>query len=88
METAQVFGIVGALIAQCAGIPQFMRLLKTRRARDVSQLTFVMLLTGAIIMLVYFTVNFDLVGVVFNTIGLVMDTILIVTVSILRRRND
>jgi len=82
-----IFGIVGALIAQAAGVPQFMRLLKTHTANDVSLLTFVMLLCGAIIMLIYFIINFDLVGVVFNTIGLIMDTTLVITVVIFRRRN-
>jgi MtN3 and saliva related transmembrane protein len=87
MGSEQAFGILGALIAQSAGIPQFMRLLKTRTANDVSLLTFVMLLTGAIIMLTYFIVNFDVVGVVFNTIGLIMDSTLIVTVILFRRAN-
>jgi len=87
LDSSQTFGIVGALIAQAAGVPQFMRLLKTHTAHDVSLLTFVMLLCGAIIMLIYFIINFDLVGVVFNTIGLIMDTTLVITVVIFRRRN-
>jgi MtN3 and saliva related transmembrane protein len=82
----QVFGIIGALIAQSAGVPQFLRLLKTRTANDVSLLTFVMLFIGAVIMLTYFSVNFDLVGVLFNTIGLLMDLTLIITVILFRRR--
>ena len=88
VDSASVFGIIGALIAQSAGIPQFMRLLKTRQARDVSLLTFVMLLIGATIMLTYFIVNFDLVGVIFNSIGLLMDATLVVTVIIFRRARN
>lgn len=81
-----VYGIIGAVIAQAAGIPQFLRLLKTRRARDVSLLTFVMLDVGDIIALVYFIRNPDLVGLVMTVIGTVIVTALVIVTVVLRRR--
>mgnify|MGYP001087613561 FL=1 len=82
----EVFGVIGAIVSQAAGIPQLLRLLKTRKARDVSLLTFIMLLVGNLIMLFYFSICFDIVGLTFSSFGTVMCLILIV-VTILFRRN-
>ena len=56
------------------------------RARDVSLLTFIMLCVGNLIMLFYFSISFDIVGLTFSSFGTVMCLILIV-VTILFRRN-
>ena len=82
----EVFGVIGAIISQAAGVPQLLRLFKTRKARDVSLLTFVMLCVGNLIMLFYFSINLDIVGLTFSSFGTVMCLILIV-VTILFRRN-
>ncbi len=82
----EVFGVIGAIISQAAGIPQLLRLFKTRKARDVSLLTFIMLCVGNLIMLFYFSISFDIVGLTFSSFGTVMCLILIV-VTILFRRN-
>ena len=82
----EVFGMIGAIISQAAGIPQLLRLFKTRKARDVSLLTFIMLCVGNLIMLFYFSINLDIVGLTFSSVGTVMCLILIV-VTILFRRN-
>lgn len=82
----EVFGVIGAIVSQAAGIPQLLRLLKTRKARDVSLLTFIMLWVGNLIMLVYFSICFNIVGLTFSSFGTVMCLILIV-VTILFRRN-
>jgi len=82
----EVFGVIGAIISQAAGIPQLLRLFKTRKARDVSLLTFIMLCVGNLIMLFYFSISFDIVGLTFSSFGTLMCLILIV-VTILFRRN-
>ena len=82
----EVFGMIGAIVSQAAGIPQLLRLLKTRKARDVSLLTFIMLCVGNLIMFFYFSIYFDIVGLTFSSFGTVMCLILIV-VTILFRRN-
>ena len=74
----EVFGVIGAIISQAAGIPQLLRLFKTRKARDVSLLTFIMLCVGNLIMLFYFSISFDIVGLTFSSFGTVMCLILIV----------
>ena len=81
-----IYGIIGAVIAQAAGIPQFLRLLKTKRARDVSLTTFLMLLVGNIIALVYFLRNPEPVGLVMTTIGTVIVTALVILTIVLRRK--
>ena len=81
-----IYGIAGAVIAQAAGIPQFLRLLKTRQARDVSLTTFVMLDIGDIIALTYFVRNPDPVGLTMTIIGTVIVTILVITTIVLRKK--
>ena len=52
----EVFGVIGAIVSQAAGIPQLLRLFKMRMARDVSLLAFIMLWVGNLIMLFYFSI--------------------------------
>ena len=85
MEAA--YGIAGAVIAQTAGIPQFLRMLKTRRARDVSLTTYLMLEIGDIIALVYFIRNPDPVGLTMTVIGTIVVTALVVITIVLRKRS-
>ena len=80
------YGIVGAVIAQSAGIPQILRMVKTKRARDVSLTTFVMLLVGDVITLTYFIRNLDPVGLLMSILGVITVVVLVVITYVLRRR--
>ena len=82
----EMFGLMGALISREAGMPQFLRLLKTRPAHNVSLLTFLMLLIGNLIMLSYFATNVDPVGLTFGTLG--AGTCLLLTVAMITLRRS
>ena len=82
-----IYGIAGAIIAQAAGIPQILRMLKTKSARDVSLTTFIMLDIGDAITLTYFIRNPDPVGLTMTIIGTVIVSVLVVLTIVLRRRN-
>ena len=82
------YGIIGALIAQGAGIPQILRMLKTRKARDVSLTTFIMLLVGDFITLTYFIRNPDPVGLTMTIFGVITVTVLVVITITLRKNSD
>ena len=84
----EVFGVIGAIISQAAGVPQLLRLFKTRKARDVSLLTFVMLCVGNLIMLYYFSINLDAVGLTFSSFGTVMCLTLTVVIILFRRNTN
>ena len=81
------YGIAGAVIAQGAGIPQILRMLKTRKARDVSLTTFIMLLVGDFITLTYFIRNPDPVGLTMTIFGITTVTALVIITIVLRKNS-
>ena len=80
------YGIAGGVIAQSAGTPQILRMLKTKRARDVSLTTFIMLLVGDVITFTYFIRNLDFVGLVMSILEVITVGVLIVITYVLRRK--
>jgi lipid-A-disaccharide synthase-like uncharacterized protein len=86
LDWEAIVGLIGVATSQAAGLTQILRLLKTKTAHDVSLLTFVFLISGALVMLLYFIANPDIVGLAFNSLSLVMDITILVMILAYRRR--
>lgn len=75
--TIEILAIMGAILSQAAGLPQIYVLLKTKKARDVSLATFILIGISDLIMFPYFACKKDTVGLILTILGFFCVSILV-----------
>jgi len=63
-----LIGLMGAACTTIAGLPQVIKILKTKRTRDISLLMYIVLIVGLFLWLIYGLAIKDLPLIVANTI--------------------
>lgn len=85
--TTEILGIIAGLIISCCYIPQIIKIYKTKRARDISLLMYIMLVISLILWIIY-SFKVDLLALkITNILGLTMVTIILAN-KIIRMPND
>jgi MtN3 and saliva related transmembrane protein len=69
MDTLIVLGLVAGALTTGSTVPQVLKILKTRSARDVSTLFFLLMAAGMLLWLVYGALRSDLVIVLWNAVS-------------------
>lgn len=78
MSLITVIGLVAATLTTTAFVPQVLKSMKTKSAKDLSLGTFAMLCCGVFLWLIYGILNQDLPIILSNAITLLLATTLLV----------
>jgi len=82
MDYIQIIGLVAAVLTTAANIPQTYKIIKTKSTKDISVLTYSMLIVGFILWVVYGVIREDYPVLIANSISvLVCSTILFLKFS-------
>lgn len=70
MDSIILVGLVAGALTTSSSIPQVVKILQTRSARDVSALFFVLMAAGMLLWLLYGLARADIALVLWNTVSL------------------
>lgn len=77
MEYVIILGLIAGALTTSSTIPQVLKILKTKSARDVSALFFGLMSAGMILWLIYGAARSDLALVLWNAVSLTMCLIIL-----------
>ena len=78
MDFIQILGFSAALLTTAANIPQAYKIIRDKSTKDISALTYSMLLSGLILWIVYGIKTDDLPVIMANSISALISTIILV----------
>lgn len=73
-----LIGLMGAACTTIAGLPQVIKILKTKRTRDISLLMYIVLIVGLFLWLIYGLTIKDLPLIVANTITFSLAVVILI----------
>jgi MtN3 and saliva related transmembrane protein len=76
----QIFGWLGLILLQSSNIPQLYKSIKTKKTKDISLFSAIIVFFGLSCYLIYSVIQKDLVYIVSNLIGLCFNTTMIVLI--------
>ncbi len=79
VDLVKAIGLVAACCTTLAFVPQALRAVRTRQTKDISLLTFLMLVIGILLWLTYGLLIGDLPLILSNTITLVLASAILAT---------
>lgn len=77
MNWTHMAGLLGVLIVSLSGIPQLVKIMKTKSVQDLSLPFFLLLVTGVVLLTVYTVAIGNLIYTVGNALTLVVTLIII-----------
>lgn len=72
MDTTILLGLVAGALTTSSSIPQAIRIVKTKSAKDVSALFFILMSAGMCLWLVYGAIRADIALVLWNAVSLTL----------------
>ena len=67
-----VMGLVAAILTTISSLPQAIKIIKTKKTRDISLLMYIILTIGVFLWLVYGIMDYDLLIIFANSITLII----------------
>ncbi|MGC9553925.1 MAG: SemiSWEET family transporter [Thermoplasmatota archaeon] len=84
MTWTQMAGLLGVLILSLSGVPQLIKIMKTKSVRDLSLPFFLLLLTGVVLLTAYTLAIENLIYTIGNAITFVVTLIIIGAILVWR----
>lgn len=78
MSIIVIIGLIGAILTTFAAIPQLIKILKTKKATDISLLTLIMMVVGLIFWEIYGIFDNDLPILIGNSISLIITSFVLI----------
>lgn len=77
MDYVQIIGLLAALLTTIANIPQTYKIIKTKSTKDISTITYSILLTGLLLWIVYGILRQDYPVLIANSVSALVCSIIL-----------
>lgn len=88
MDYIQILGIVAAILTTAANVPQAIKIIRTKSTKSISTATYVLLLSGLILWLIYGIIKNDLPIILANGVSALLAAIILVMKLASKKNKD
>lgn len=75
METTTIVGAIASVLTTLSFLPQLFKMIRTKKAHDVSYVMLIVLFAGGVLWIVYGTMKADMIIIVSNCVSTIINVV-------------
>lgn len=88
MQLEAIIGVLASIFTACSLLPQLVKLIKTKKAGDISLLMLITLFTGIAFWIYYGILKKDLIIIISNSVSLVININIVILTILYKEKSS